>query len=144
MTSDNTKKIDVLTSQSLDIAQQLLSWMQSLAEQGDSFVRTQAPLFVQELISWFWAKHIFFASVAGIIAIVLWTILYKIWRWAISKEDINDDLIGGIVFLTVFGGGAGVAATIVTLVNVYYVVQLSVAPRVYLAEWIIDHAKLLN
>lgn len=114
-------------------AEQLYTYLENMIQQGGDFVVDQTPLLVQEFFMWFTAHHIFF-GVLGVIFILL-----SIYFHQIGKEEgthkrgkswYNES--DGMWFIPV--AIPYIVGIIMFLTNTYSLLQILVAPRIYLLE----------
>jgi hypothetical protein len=106
--------------------------MLAAVETGANFAADQIPLIVQEKLAFdFWWSAVWVVlAVAGVI-FGIWLIrggnkLYKI-------DKYNDMVVGYF-----FGGFSLLAAgSIIGLINTYYALKISLAPRLYIIDWLL-------
>lgn len=98
-----------------------------LIREGADFVGEQAPLFVQELLTYYTAYHTIWLAVGLVLLTVSWR-LYKYAKYSEEEIVLAHDVAGLLSAIT-FLVGAGV-----TLTHVFGLVKVLVAPRLYLLE----------
>lgn len=137
-------KLDALTNQSIDIASQFLSWVKQMGEAGSATIQEQTPLFIQELMTWFSWMHIMYAVGFSILVVILLMLIRPLYKWNIWS-DKNSSHYGchPLYPLTICGMViCGIAILIITTAGIIphtiNAVKATVAPRVYLAEWVIE------
>lgn len=102
------------------------------------FAHEQAPLVVQEFCRW----HFFEALFAVVFSIIAMVVLGYGIRWIYKATDWNDykaapdslfciGVLSGIILFPLYG----------FYVNTKQAIKISVAPRVYLIEWVSDTVK---
>ena len=100
-----------------------------LVEAGVSFTGEQAPILIQEILTYYTVYHSIWAFGSFIFTSILWYIVYRIFT---SDETVTDDedafLTVGI--FTIFS----LPSLVLTAVNVMNVIKINVAPRLYLLE----------
>jgi hypothetical protein len=96
------------------------------------FAQEQAPLVVQEFLTWKFAQATIWTVVSVIGLIVLGYIIKKCYDWL---EESSGGSIVGVIFGKVFF----VMVVFMGLIpNVEQMVKVKVAPRVYIIEWVSD------
>jgi hypothetical protein len=100
----------------------------NVAEKSGDFVIEQAPLLLQEFYQWHTASHIMGACLF-IVPLILFIYFYKTAEW-----DYNDSFkeVMSILF-----GVVSLVTIIVSIVNIYFLVFISVAPKLYLIEYFV-------
>jgi len=108
---------------------EVLAWI----EKGVIWTAEQSPLAVQELFKWKIAEYWFWV-LFGVMFLVLGFALLTIWKKA--KKDLKpydyDDVCGWIIGAS-FSWAVGLT---IILCHAYYLIQISVAPRIWLIEYI--------
>ena len=110
-----------------------------LIKTGAIWTLDQMPLVVRELYIWKTSVY----SVMVLLGIILLIIAYSIWRKAYNR--INDeasiyiddweDQPGSVIF-TIFIGVIGIVITLTCLFNL---LQITLAPRIWLVEYIAQY-----
>jgi hypothetical protein len=100
-------------------------------QESKDFVMEQAPLVIQELLTWKAWEHGMTAVVLFAMIIVPVLLCKALWRVTAEEFDKEMPRAGGGIILglmasTLFGFGVA---------NLFWLVQVLVAPRVYLIEW---------
>lgn len=97
-------------------------------ESGVSFVGEQAPVFIQEVLSYYTVLY----SVGLVISVIIFTLccvyLRKVYR--MESREISD----GKAFLAVFSGVFGIGSFMFTVASGLAVVKITIAPRLFLIE----------
>jgi hypothetical protein len=104
------------------------------------FAQEQAPMVVQEFLTWKFAQSVIW-TVVGVIALVVLTVIFlKLKKLAVENANTGLDVLGFfgmviciITFLCVCGG--------CVIPNVEQMVKVKVAPRVYIIEWVSDQVQ---
>ena len=130
---DNFKKTDEVLSKVVEKAL-------NVAEKTGEFVIEQAPLLLQEFYQWHICSSIFFI-ILGIAFIIIGIRLPYFW---LDKEERNWDFKylnrygyeGAISAWFCFGTGT-IVGIIMLIVNIYDLVFILVAPKLYLIEYFI-------
>lgn len=112
-----------------------------VAEKTGDFVIEQAPLLLQEFYKWNIFSHIFFIFI-GIIIILSSRYLPYLW---LTKEEGNWEYIRyfskwgveGSIFAYVIFGIGGIIGSTMFFINLYYLVFILVAPKLYLIDYFI-------
>lgn len=105
-------------------ADELLQYLQVGMKDGVDFAKQQVPLIIQEYLKWGMAEAILYMFVCLLISVVLFTYATK------RKRPWNGDRDPS-PYLAVT---AGLIAFIPFFVNAFTLVQIWIAPRVYLIE----------
>jgi hypothetical protein len=100
----------------------------NVAEKSGEFVIEQAPLLLQEFYQWHIASHIMGAC-WFIVPLILFIYFYKTAEWGYSN---SFEEIMAIVF-----GVTSLATIIAAIINIYFLVFISVAPKLYLIEYFV-------
>lgn len=110
---------------------EILEWALGALKSAGDFTMEQAPIVVQEFYMWCTASHIFWA-VFGLILILLAAYL-KRWASGHNKHgmDFIEDSDGGI-YLPL--GVIAFIGTMFLLSNIYNLIYIYVAPRLYMIE----------
>lgn len=115
------------------LQKELAAWLAKLRETADagaSFAMEQAPLIVQEKVLYGRiAESLMFAS-AVLVLIALATVSWKSYQHANEDNDFPREMIA--IFAGVGAFGAGIYAA----EQLRAVVQVWVAPRIYIIEWL--------
>lgn len=117
----------MLEKVSSDLLQEILETLKSTK----GFVLEQAPDIVQQFYKWKVAEHIFYVILALIISGVMISLACKYWE-CVTKDDNAGPVVAGIVGLVAMG---------VALGNVFNLIQIYVAPKIYLIEYITELLK---
>lgn len=111
--------------------ERLLKFLTDTLQQGKDFTLDQAPQFVQELLRWKFYEAGFWVGV-GILIMLLGLLIGHIVHNA-TEGDEDDNLFKWIP--RIIGCLMGI---LFVLVNVYTMIQISVAPRVVVLEMVRD------
>lgn len=109
-----------------NILKELLSWLQS----GKEFVAEQVPELVNEVINWGLCSHIVFLVISGTIFLASLIILW----WAIKRDFFTPCPDNVVFFIGLPNMLALVISLVVSCYQIYVIVYISVAPRLYLLE----------
>lgn len=113
-----------------------------VAEKTGDFVIEQAPMLLQEFYNWHIFSHIFFICI-GIIIILFSR--YAPYLWLEKEEDVYNDVryfsrygeegvfFGYALFLI-----GGILGFIITLIDIYNLIYILVAPKLYLIDYFIN------
>ena len=99
----------------------------NVAEKSGEFVIEQAPLLLQEFYRWHIASHIM-GSLFFLLTLIPFIYFYKKTDW--EEYDISFEGFMAIVF-----GCITVITLIVSIINIYQLVFIIVAPKLYLIEY---------
>lgn len=120
-----------------ETTKQLNEFLSKLNDGGD-IILEQAPLFIQEIVMYGRGVH----TAAFLAGIALANITLFVSAWLFKKEaeaDCNDGMYGVSGIFSVLTGGA--VSTGLTFSNFDAMVQVWLAPRLYVVEYL---AKLVN
>ena len=122
--TDNFKKTDEFLSEVVKKA--LL-----VAEKTGNFVIEQSPLILQEFYNWNIAKFSLgiFLCLVGFILSVIWFVKFN------KHEDLMDEF--GCLIGLIFSSVIGLFSIIYLCINIYNLVFILVAPKLYLIEYFI-------
>ena len=108
------------------LMEKLLEWL----NRSDAFLSAQVPDMIQQLLRWQLIK----ASIGGVFGLLIIIVVLYAWRKGLLELVKKDS---EPFFLIVFGGIVPViAGTIVLAVNSLTVLQILIAPKVYLIEYV--------
>lgn len=117
-----------------ELRERLLSYLENLekaAESGADFVIEQAPLYVQELITWEIAHGVLWAVFFLLLCLpFLWLIARPL---AILREQENEDGVGGWILTVTCLALIAVWLSIATT-HAAYAMKAKIAPRVVIVE----------
>ncbi|MFH5804724.1 hypothetical protein [Alienimonas sp. DA493] len=126
-------------------AADLLAWVRERAEAGEDFLAEQAPLVVEEYLRWGWWEAALSSGLYGaglaVAACVAWVIapvIKKLLNTPILEQkesDFSTALLGGMFALIV-----GLPSALCLTSALFELVQITVAPRVWLIERLADLA----
>lgn len=114
-------------------AEQLYAYLESVLQQTGDLVVEQTPLLVQEFFMWFTVHHIFYV-ILGVLLFLLSIYLHQLGSDEKDRKrgkDLYDGTQGFWVFIVVPTGFVGV---LMFFTNLYSLLQILVAPRIYLLE----------
>lgn len=101
------------------------------------FAQEQAPLVVQEFLSWKFANAFIWTIVAAISIITLLVVAYKCKNWLNKEEYIDDEAFPFIIMVACLF--VSIAVAFEGLVpSIEQMVKVKVAPRVFIIEWVSD------
>jgi F0F1-type ATP synthase assembly protein I len=100
----------------------------SIAEKSGEFIIEQAPLLLQEFYQWHTATHIM-GSLLFLLTLIPFIYFYKAAEW-----DYGDSFKE--VMSITFGTGS-ILTIIVSIVNIYQLAFITVAPKLYLIEYFV-------
>lgn len=121
--------------------QELLAWLTSvrqLAEQGKDFVLQQAPMVVQEKITWGRATETLWAVAAFLVFAVSVYLAMKAWRWVFSIPADEQD---GHAVAGIFASIPAVCLFFVFMSQLETALQVWLAPRLYIIDWVVGLVK---
>ena len=100
----------------------------SIAEKSGEFIIEQAPLLLQEFYQWHTVSHIM-GSLLFLLTLIPFIIFYKKadFEYMDGFYEIMSVLFGIFSFITI----------ITSIVNIYELVFITVAPKLYLIEYFV-------
>jgi len=102
-------------------------------QQGKDFILQKAPAVIQEFIAWKRAEHLVLTAVAALVIVAaLLTV-----RWALKKDD-HEELFA---IAAICSGGVAIGAGIIFSFHAFSALQVWIAPRVYLLEYVASALK---
>ncbi len=108
---------------------ELLDYLQSSA----GFVVEQTPLVLQEILTYYFVFHLIWVAVC-LVPLVAW--IYTIRRYIRDYAKYSHDEKENWGFCMAFGGVVAALAQIGTLSNLFEVIKIILAPRLYLIEYV--------
>lgn len=109
---------------------QILAWVETGMKQGGDFVAREAPILVQEILTYYSIYHLAFMLIFIAAAAICFTSACKLHKIA---PGVDYDLIG---MLRIFSGAGSVGFLIGTIINLFTYLKIIYAPRLYLLETI--------
>ena len=113
-----------------DLLQKALLKALEIAEKTGEFVVEQSPIILQEFYSWHFAKAGFLAILAIIGAVITYKLGIKAKNTLKSKDYFKTPLPFMLHILTT-------AFIVLTFNNLYNMLFITVAPRIYLIEYFV-------
>ncbi len=111
----------------------ILNWVEETAKQAGDFVVEQTPLYIQELLAWnFWYSLIWF--ILGVV--YLGVGLFSIVKLIKNGKEILDSLEFSPNVLWVLPSVFGIGCGMCTIFGNLEWLQITVAPRVWLVEYV--------
>lgn len=119
---DSTQVVQIVNP----VVQQLMGYLNSSVE----FVKEQAPEVIRQYLQWaFWSDLI-----TIILCVIVIGAVSLLIRSIIVKSNRNEDVDEGLCVIAVFGGIGSLFCTVTAIINIYDIIQITVAPKVYLLE----------
>lgn len=109
---------------------QILAWVETGMKQGGDFVAREAPILVQEILTYYSIYHLFFV----IICVATVGGLSMITRHLNKSTPDWDE--NGILLIQFFSIVASIGFLIGTIINLFTYLKIIYAPRLYLLETI--------
>ncbi len=103
-----------------------------LIKQGIEFSKEQAPLVVQEFLTWSFWNACISTVLYSIMAVVLIGCAIRFWKKAFK---LSEDTWMPVFFVNIIGVIIGTVAIFLAIDNFRDAVKVKLAPRVYLIEW---------
>lgn len=107
-----------------------LSGIIEYVKQGTDFIKEQAPLYVQELIKYYYAISLTYIISCSVILILCAS--YMFWIRVIQEDSSEYEVLCIIV---------GLIATIFLAYNIETFIQIQLAPRVFVVEKLMSICK---
>mgnify|MGYP003632525740 CR=1 FL=1 len=101
----------------------------NIAEKSGEFIIEQAPLLLQEFYKWHTASHIM-GSLLFLLTLIPFIIFYKKADWS-SGSDVFSEVASVVL------GIVSLFTIIASMVNIYQLVFITVAPKLYLIEYFV-------
>ena len=100
----------------------------SIAEKSGEFIIEQAPLLLQEFYQWQTASHIIGVCLF-IFPLILFMYFYKTAEWGYNDgfKEVMAIVFGIISLIT----------AIASIINIYYLCFILIAPKLYLIEYFV-------
>ena len=100
----------------------------NVAEKSGEFIIEQAPLLLQEFYQWHTASHIM-SSLLFLLTLIPFIIFYKkaTWQYGDDFYEIMSTIFGVLSLCTIT----------VSIINIYKLVFITVAPKLYLIEYFV-------
>lgn len=115
-----------------------LETMEGAVTASKDFVAREAPLVVQEYLTWcFWEACLWMTLNSIIVALFL-----TVWSrpcLRLAKSDTPEDVFGGLGLA--LGGAAAIGLSYSAVYNALTALQITIAPRVFLLERIAELVK---
>ena len=115
----------------VDLEKQLSTILEkalNLAEKSGEFAIEQAPLLLQEFYKWHTASYVM-GSLLFIVPLILFIYFYKKSDW-----DYGD---GFIEIMSIVFGVLSFSSIIASIINIYNLVFILVAPKLYIIEYFV-------
>lgn len=123
------------------LQQEIAAWLETMRagiEAAGNFAIEQAPLVIQEKIAWGRAFETIWLAV-GIIAVL--ALLYysrRVWSWGLKNSDESD---GFSVFVSVLYSIGSIIVFTAAMEQLNLALQVWLAPRIYIIEWLANLVK---
>ena len=101
----------------------------NVAEKSGEFIIEQAPLLLQEFYQWHTAYHIM-GSLLFLITLIPFIVFYKKADWDSYEDEFNQ-------IMSILFGVFSLCTIIVSIINIYKLVFITVAPKFYLIEYFV-------
>lgn len=108
--------------------EQIMSWLES----GAMWIGEQAPLYVQELLTWRMWNHAIWNGLMLILLVATITSSIKFFKWVKAKTTSSDGPGVGLTLSII----ASVGLFIGIVANTCALIKIIVAPKVYLIDYI--------
>lgn len=132
-------KLDLLKNQSIDIAHDLLTWLQATASDTTQLIKGEVPKFVEEFIGWTVLENSIYASLFLILSILLLFIIYKSWKIFIKLKC--DEVIPIPVLITIICLTGSVLLACLSVDHTCTALKARYYPRVFLSEWVLKQVQ---
>ena len=101
----------------------------NIAEKSGEFIIEQAPLLLQEFYQWHTASHIM-KSLLFLITLIPFIVFYKKADWGSYENGFSE-------IMSISFGVFSVCTIIISIFNIYKLVFITVAPKLYLIEYFV-------
>jgi hypothetical protein len=119
------------------LQQEIAAWLETIrtgAESAGNFVLTQAPLVVQQKVAWGRAFETTWLVIGAIALLALLYYAKRVYAWS-SKNSDEGFSIGFLYTCLSFG------VFLLTMDQLKLTLQVWLAPRLYIIEWLVSLAK---
>ena len=119
-----------MNDQLQEAIKQMIDKSVAAIEKGASFASEQVPDIIQQYLMWAMAESILFV----ILMAIIWLVSYKfIFVWSNQKKEYGM-LSDSKVLACIGGAMASFIAGIVGIASIFQIVQILIAPKVFLLE----------
>jgi hypothetical protein len=116
----------------------IVVWIKTTATATQGFVTEQTPMYIKELLGWYFWDAIFGASIFGLFSVIFLTIGITLIKNGMKIVEENKSLrwkdpsgfVGGGIMTVIIGVGISTGF----FVNMHDAIKVKVAPRVVLVE----------
>lgn len=106
--------------------------------EGFDFAKKETPLVIQEFLNWGFIQSIVTGTFFLMVFLLLCYTAIRLWKWVVRARDEETQFFGGLwafilsmVIVPILWYGV--------LRNAKTAIQIKVAPRVYLIEWVANN-----
>lgn len=124
-----------VTDGALAVGDQLLIKAIELGTKTGDFVVEQAPEVIRQLLAWNMAQHLVWLSIQIIFITAFAWMIKNIWNGIGIKEENNEEVDGGWIFIIMFMVIANIIATLFAIYNLLQVIKIWIAPKIWLIEY---------
>ena len=119
----------------LEKGEELAQFMMDTLKDSKDFVMEQAPDVIQQFIAWKTCQHGMLVVLFVVLSLVLVCVMRWAWRYAGKEMNEVDRPLFRFLAVGCAGGGGSVGFVVGTILNLFWFVEVLVAPKVYLLEW---------
>ena len=132
--SETDRAVASAISKTSAVVEEVVTYTVSMLKESKGFVKEQIPLVVREFMVWRMSQAIFWASIWIIIATIGFFAASRAKR-AIKSDWSSDDRVTTVVIANIVKWVISPFILIVGVgTNVFEIIYITVAPRVYLIE----------
>ena len=122
-----------MNEQTKKLLQDYLVKLLEAAEKGAEWTAAQIPLIIQEKLAWEFWVHICYGLLWGLTVVVVAYMSIQLYRANKQSSYLDGfDLYGAPLLL----GLLAIPGLIGVCFNLEHVIQISIAPRLYLLDWL--------
>lgn len=116
-------------------AVEILDWLKGVAQEGEGFVREQAPLVAQEIVAWEFWGNVAAAAIACFMATAVFVGALLLCRAAEKWADPAAEELCVAISVSVVAI-ALIASCVIVPGSLYGAAKAAVAPRVVILEYV--------
>ena len=131
VTVENNSIMTMLEAKGVDALVEMESWLKATKD----LIIEQAPLFIQEYLRWHFFKNVFVAVICCLITIVLILFIIRGLKY-LTHCRIADE--GPVIAFSIIGTIIAMVSGIAAIGHAYNALYIYVAPRIYIAENLIE------
>lgn len=124
-----------MANQSHEISE-LVKFIADTLKESKDFVLEQAPSVIQEFITWKRWEYLTLAVLLTVFAATFAYLSAKAFKWALKEAETDLESAAPVGVLSFFAVAASVIFTICAIYHAYCALQVWIAPKVFLIEFV--------